>query len=356
MISAVRIAIVCFVSLAVLSCDQGTHAKRVERRTQAFDFGVGRQGAVIHHTFVVTNTGSAPVKVARVQTTCGCTVADVPKDTVIGPGKSLDVPVNLNLRGKTNPVESKVIVDYVGDVEPDELILKGTVSEEYPNLVTLPKIKRGEQVEQVVVFATYPGQPPLQVNDIVFDKTKFDITARPGLKPETVDVVFKPAANAPFGAVSDQVVVKTNDTEAPDKPLTVRMHVMKPLEAVSQRLILHPGNPGETVSGVVELKSTYGEPITDVSATVSREKRFTATVEPDSPPGVVRVRVVAHPPENMKKPYAQALLTVAAKVGDYDVKEKITVTYTAEKTAPVRSDAEEFETPASDGRESPSAG
>jgi hypothetical protein len=113
----------------------------------------------------------------------------------------------------------------------------------------------------------------------------------------------------------------------PDKPIAARVHVLKPLEATTPRLVLHPGKEGEPITGVAEFASTYGEPITDVTVSVSREKRFTASIEPDSPVDTVRVRVTVNPPEKKKKPYVEGMLKVSAKVGGVDVDEKMTLVY-----------------------------
>ncbi|MCC6152445.1 MAG: DUF1573 domain-containing protein, partial [Candidatus Hydrogenedentes bacterium] len=107
----IRIVILLLIAAIAQSCGSkpleesakspaATKPARGERRTQVFEFGTVRQAAIVKHTFQVTNTGKEPVTVNRVQTTCGCTVADVPKNTVIEPGKSLDVPVQLKTRGK----------------------------------------------------------------------------------------------------------------------------------------------------------------------------------------------------------------------------------------------------------------
>ena len=327
-----RAAVLALAALAVWSCGWdvphdggGVRRVRTERRTQSFDFGTARQGGVLQHTFQVANTGAAPITVSRVQTTCGCTAATVKKGAEIAPGGTLDVPVDLNLRGKKGAVESKVIVNYAGDAMPDELVLRGKVSEEYPDVVDFPKIKRGEQPEQIVTLATYPGQPPVAVQEISFDAAKFDITSRPGAKEGTVDVVFKPAANVPYGSVSDQVVVKTNDTDAPDKRMGVRVHVWKPLEAADRTITLRPGTDGGPVSAVVEFAARYGGPIADVSASITREKRFTAEVEPGPPGDTVRVRVTADPPEKTKRPHIVSALKVTAKVGEAEAEDQVSI-------------------------------
>lgn len=336
--AAIGITICGLIGLTAWSCGSALSPNgsdtRAKRRTQSFDFGKARQGTVVHHTFQVANAGTEPLTISRVQTTCGCTVATVKKDAVIEPGKTLDVPVDLNVRGKKNPVESKIIVNYAGETIPDELILTGKVAEEYTESVTLPKTKRGEQPEQIVTLATYPGQPPLAIQEIKFDPAKFNVTSKPGANDGTVDIVIKPAVGAPFGSVSDKVILKTNDGETPEKQIVARVHVLKPLEAVTRQLVMRPEKMGEPMSAVAELTSTYGEPISDVTVSITRPKRFTASLEPDSPAGTVRVRVAAHPPDKLKMQHAQATLRVTAKVGDLDAEERINVIYTIEPEVP----------------------
>lgn len=306
---------------------------RGERRTQVFDFGSVRQAAIVKHTFQVTNTGKEPVTVNRVQTTCGCTVADVPKNTVVEPGKSLDVPVQLKTRGKHNPIESKVIVNYAGGVPPDELILKGTAAEEYPITVEVPEIKRGEQPEQTITLATFAGQPPLAITGMKFDPAKFEVASKPGTKEGTIDITVKPAAAIAFGSVNDQLVINTNDTETPEKTILLRAHVKKPLQAATRQLVLLQENDKEPVSGTVDFTSPYGAPITDVATFMSREKRFKAELEPGAPENSVRVKVTALPSPKGKTKSVQATLKITAKVGGEETEERMNVILATSKEA-----------------------
>ena len=307
--------------------------ERTERRTQVFDFGTARQAAIVKHTFQVTNTGTEPVSVTRVQTTCGCTVADVKKNTVIEPGKSLDVPVQLKTRGKHNPIESKVIVNYAGGGIPDELILKGAAAEEYPNTVDIPEIKRGEQPEQTVTLATYEGQPPLAVTDMKFDTAKFEVTSTPGAKEGAIDITIKPAASIAYGSVNDQLVINTNDSETPEKTIVLRAHVKKPLQAANRQLVLLQENENGPVSGTAEFTSPYGAPITDVATFMSREKRFKAELEPGAPENTVRVKVTALPSPKGKTKSLQATLKITAKVGGEEAEERMNVILATSKEA-----------------------
>ena len=97
---------------------------------------------------------------------------------------------------------------------------------------------------------------------------------------------------------------------------------------------LRPGKKANRWRASRSSKSTYGEPISDVKASVTHEKRFEVSVEPDSPADTVRVRVAVRPTEKMMKPSIQATLKISAKVGDNDVDEKMTVVYRTDENMP----------------------
>ena len=65
----------------------------------SFDFGDIHQGDKVMHVFNFENTGDAPVIISNVQTTCGCTATDWPRDPV-APGESASITVNFNSAGK----------------------------------------------------------------------------------------------------------------------------------------------------------------------------------------------------------------------------------------------------------------
>ena len=65
----------------------------------SFDFGDIHQGDKVMHVFNFENTGDAPLIISNVQTTCGCTATDWPRDPV-APGESASITVNFNSAGK----------------------------------------------------------------------------------------------------------------------------------------------------------------------------------------------------------------------------------------------------------------
>ncbi|MEP2770785.1 MAG: DUF1573 domain-containing protein [Fulvivirga sp.] len=71
------------------------------------DFGDIFQGDKVEHVFEFENTGNEPLIITNVQTTCGCTAPEWPRDPV-APGQSGKIKVVFNSTGKMGR-QNKVI-------------------------------------------------------------------------------------------------------------------------------------------------------------------------------------------------------------------------------------------------------
>ncbi len=95
--------------LPAISFDESVH-----------DFGKITQGERVKWSFHFVNTGNSNLVISNVSTTCGCTVADYPKDP-IAPGKDGKIEVEFNSEGKSGMVDRKVTV--VSNCEPNSTVL-----------------------------------------------------------------------------------------------------------------------------------------------------------------------------------------------------------------------------------------
>ncbi|GAA5026879.1 hypothetical protein GCM10011506_12940 [Marivirga lumbricoides] len=79
------------------------------------DFGDITQGDVVEHIFKFENTGTEPLILSNVQTTCGCTAPSWPREP-IAPGETAELTVKFNSRGKMGR-QNKVItiVSNIGE-------------------------------------------------------------------------------------------------------------------------------------------------------------------------------------------------------------------------------------------------
>ena len=82
----------------------------------SFDFGDIYQGDKVEHIFNLENTGTQPLIITNVQTTCGCTATEWPREPVL-PGESASLKVNFNSAGKFGR-QNKVISVISNAVSP----------------------------------------------------------------------------------------------------------------------------------------------------------------------------------------------------------------------------------------------
>lgn len=89
---------------------------RITFEEKVFDFGDIYQGDQVKHLFTFENSGDAPLIITNVQTTCGCTATDWPRDP-IPPGNSGSLTVKFNSTGKMGR-QNKIVTIVSNAVTP----------------------------------------------------------------------------------------------------------------------------------------------------------------------------------------------------------------------------------------------
>jgi hypothetical protein len=93
-----------------------------------FNFGKVAVGEKIMHTYSFVNKGKAPLQIAQVTPSCGCTtLKDWPKDP-IAPGQSGVITVEFNSAGFSGNIEKTIQVATNGIPRDYYLKLRGEVS------------------------------------------------------------------------------------------------------------------------------------------------------------------------------------------------------------------------------------
>jgi hypothetical protein len=72
------------------------------------DFGKVPQGPQLQYNFKFKNTGAQPLKIERVQTSCGCTGATVGEKTEYLNGESGEISVSFNTQGREGKQEKTI--------------------------------------------------------------------------------------------------------------------------------------------------------------------------------------------------------------------------------------------------------
>jgi hypothetical protein len=123
------IALMSFTSLSMVNNQTIVNASdsfiKVAWAKESHDFGEIPQGKPVSVEFAFTNTGDAPLLIADVATSCGCTASDYSKEP-IAPGASSKIKVTYNAANMG--AFTKTITVNFSDAEAKKvLMIKGTV-------------------------------------------------------------------------------------------------------------------------------------------------------------------------------------------------------------------------------------
>jgi uncharacterized protein YxeA len=90
-------------------------------------FGNVTEGETVEYTFDFTNSGSKGILITEAKASCGCTVADYPKD-VINPGDKNNMKVTFNSQGKSGFNEKNLTIRTNGNPANYTLTITATVN------------------------------------------------------------------------------------------------------------------------------------------------------------------------------------------------------------------------------------
>jgi len=82
-----------------------------------YSFGKMKEGDKVRHTWIVKNTGTHPLMIANVQTSCGCTAPFFPKEPIL-PGKEGEITLEFNSAGKEGHVQKNALIRANSDNAP----------------------------------------------------------------------------------------------------------------------------------------------------------------------------------------------------------------------------------------------
>src|SRR5690606_11511427 len=91
------------------------------------DLGVMKPGAKLSGSVMLTNTGDETLKIARVNSSCSCTVADLPKRE-LAPGESVELTATLESGNYIGAMQRQVRVYAEGYAGPYEIWVVAYVS------------------------------------------------------------------------------------------------------------------------------------------------------------------------------------------------------------------------------------
>lgn len=110
-----------------LTPEEKANAPRLEFEQAIYNYGTIKQGDVVNHDFIFTNTGKSDLIIRNVKAGCGCT-AGKPEKNMLKPGESSLIKASFNSRGRKGS-QSKSITVISNDPEKSMqiLYLKGII-------------------------------------------------------------------------------------------------------------------------------------------------------------------------------------------------------------------------------------
>jgi hypothetical protein len=96
--------------------------------SEIHDFGIISPNFPLEHTFTLTNRGTSVLTIDSLETTCGCTVADISK-TILEPGETTEMTVVFDPKDKSGLVTRTIIIHTNEGQEPRRIQISAEVRE-----------------------------------------------------------------------------------------------------------------------------------------------------------------------------------------------------------------------------------
>lgn len=117
-----------FVGLLSVGLYAQDTAAKIEFKSETIDYGEIEKGSDGIRVFEFTNTGTAPLVISDVKSSCGCTIPKKP-DAPIMPGETGQIQVKYDTK-RVGPIRKAITVTSNADTPTKILKIKGTVKAE----------------------------------------------------------------------------------------------------------------------------------------------------------------------------------------------------------------------------------
>ena len=121
-----KIVLILFVGLLALSVNAQDKAAKIEFKAETVDYGVIEKGSDGVRVFEFTNTGTAPLIISKVSSSCGCTIPKKPEEAIL-PGKTGEIQVKYDTK-RVGPIRKAITVISNADTPTKVLKIKGEVT------------------------------------------------------------------------------------------------------------------------------------------------------------------------------------------------------------------------------------
>ncbi len=204
------------------------------------DFGKVNEGdGAVSHDFTFKNTGTAPLIIQDVKTTCGCTTPEWTKQP-IRPGETGFIKVSYDVKGRPGTIDKTITVFSNGKPSPVGLRINGEVAavDRHPSEAyryTAGTIRMDDmhaafnrvysyEKPSLVITAYNPGPDAVKISFVDLPAfIKVEVSPEKIAKEEkaSIKITYDAAKRNDWGFVADRISMILNDNKAKDYKLTV---------------------------------------------------------------------------------------------------------------------------------------
>ncbi len=120
-----KVAVFLFIGLLTLGVSAQEKVAKIEFKTETVDYGEIERGSDGVRVFEFTNTGTAPLIISKVSSSCGCTIPKKPEEPIL-PGETGEIQVKYDTN-RPGPIRKAITVISNADTPTKILKIKGTV-------------------------------------------------------------------------------------------------------------------------------------------------------------------------------------------------------------------------------------
>lgn len=257
-------------SLAPIVClAQASEPGIVFDRTH-HDFGRIPDYKVVSHRYIVTNRGSAPLRIKEVRPSCGCSVPSVGKH-LLEPGESTFIEVQFNPSGMAGSIHKSLAVISDDPENPNTLLTfeAGVFREIIPStsVVYFHKVSRNASMSATIRLESGNGKP-VNLTEIQFQNALYLLCTQQKDGNDTILNIAIDGRHIPkkSGGGTDTLTVHTDNANIPTLQFRIQWDVQLQIIASPAR-IAWVEDAGKELRAGVSLTHLNGKPFRILEAT-----------------------------------------------------------------------------------------
>jgi uncharacterized cupredoxin-like copper-binding protein len=291
---------------------------RIASPRATFDFGEAPQNDKVEYDFILENRGKKPLRIDKVNATCGCTVGQ-PEKNELAPGESTKVKTTFNTQTFNGPVTKTLIVDSNDTTQPRfNLNVTGRVVQAFRTNTTevnFGSLRKGTKFQDQSFDVLTPGTLNAALLDAQSDHTavKARIDRLPAGSPARgFRVTVSIEGNPPVGQIRGKLTLITDLPSQKQFEVPFVAQIDGEVAVTPRQFSFGNLKSGETATKEIRITKTGEAPLAIESLQMKTGGLFTAeTVEVKAGREYV---IKISPAKDIKVGYQRETLTIKTNV------------------------------------------